>query len=326
MSKISAWSKTAASNNAAPPDGWPEGQLPSTVNNCARENMAAIRTWYEDAEWLDYGFSYSRESATKFSVTSNTSTATAWFLINRRIKAIDGANTLYGYVTEASISGSSTNITVALDSGSLTSSLSTVSVNILSTNDQILQGLSLSSVASLATGDGVIILDANDSNLPKKTTVQTIADFASTVQVVSGVTSTDTSTTTAMPFDDTIPQNTEGAELVTVTITPTSATSTLVILAHGYFSASTDTNVSVALFQDSTADALRASSCWATGVNQGVQLLINHAMTSGTTSATTFKLRFGISSGSTAYALQNAAGSIFSTVNQAQIIIFEVIS
>src|ERR1019366_2328305 len=40
------FSETAASNNAAPPDGWPEGQNPSTVNNCARENMGAIkREW-----------------------------------------------------------------------------------------------------------------------------------------------------------------------------------------------------------------------------------------------------------------------------------------
>lgn len=48
MSEIpnSNWSETANSNNAATPDGWPEGQAPSTVNNCAREMMAAIkREW-----------------------------------------------------------------------------------------------------------------------------------------------------------------------------------------------------------------------------------------------------------------------------------------
>lgn len=42
----SAWSETAASNNSTPPDGWPEGQNPSTVNNCAREMMAALK-----ADW-----------------------------------------------------------------------------------------------------------------------------------------------------------------------------------------------------------------------------------------------------------------------------------
>lgn len=40
------WSETAANNNAAAPNGWPEGQLGSSVNNCAREMMAALkRDW-----------------------------------------------------------------------------------------------------------------------------------------------------------------------------------------------------------------------------------------------------------------------------------------
>lgn len=44
--QTSTWSETAASNNAATPDGWPEGQAPSTVNDCAREDMAALkREW-----------------------------------------------------------------------------------------------------------------------------------------------------------------------------------------------------------------------------------------------------------------------------------------
>ena len=40
------WSETAASNNAAAPDGAPEGMLGSALNNTIRENMAAIkRDW-----------------------------------------------------------------------------------------------------------------------------------------------------------------------------------------------------------------------------------------------------------------------------------------
>jgi hypothetical protein len=42
MSEVFTWSITAASNNSTPPDGWPEGAFPSTVNNCAREMMAAL--------------------------------------------------------------------------------------------------------------------------------------------------------------------------------------------------------------------------------------------------------------------------------------------
>jgi hypothetical protein len=40
------WNEVAASNNVTPPAGWPEGQAPSTVNDCAREMMGALkRDW-----------------------------------------------------------------------------------------------------------------------------------------------------------------------------------------------------------------------------------------------------------------------------------------
>lgn len=42
-----SWSETDASNNAAPPDGWPEGMNPSDVNNSARANMGAEKRWWD---------------------------------------------------------------------------------------------------------------------------------------------------------------------------------------------------------------------------------------------------------------------------------------
>lgn len=48
MSQIqtSVWSETAASNNTATPNGWPEGMTLAAVNNCAREMMSAIKILY----------------------------------------------------------------------------------------------------------------------------------------------------------------------------------------------------------------------------------------------------------------------------------------
>lgn len=48
MSQINSsnWSETAASNNAATPNGWPEGQSGASMNDCAREMMSAIKIWY----------------------------------------------------------------------------------------------------------------------------------------------------------------------------------------------------------------------------------------------------------------------------------------
>lgn len=49
MSEVQSWSGTAASNNSASPDGWPENMAPSGINNSARENMAAIARWFKDS-------------------------------------------------------------------------------------------------------------------------------------------------------------------------------------------------------------------------------------------------------------------------------------
>lgn len=49
MANISQFSTSAASNNAAPPDGAPEGQAPSTVNDVQREVMAASARQYQDS-------------------------------------------------------------------------------------------------------------------------------------------------------------------------------------------------------------------------------------------------------------------------------------
>lgn len=43
MSGIKDWSTTATSNNAAAPNGWPEGQTMASVNDCGREMMSALR-------------------------------------------------------------------------------------------------------------------------------------------------------------------------------------------------------------------------------------------------------------------------------------------
>lgn len=118
------------------------------------------------------------------------------------------------------------------------------------------------------------------------------------VQTVSAVTTAYASGTTTMPFDDTIPQITEGTEFITLAITPKSTTNTLLIIHNGNYGASTTISLSVALFQDSTAGALAAiGGILASG--QGNPTTIIHYMTAGTTSSTTFRIRAGGHSAST---------------------------
>ena len=42
----SSWAESDASNTATPPNGWPENQAPSTVNDCARMMMGAIKRFW----------------------------------------------------------------------------------------------------------------------------------------------------------------------------------------------------------------------------------------------------------------------------------------
>src|SRR5205085_1297835 len=99
--------------------------------------------------------------------------------------------------------------------------------------------------------------------------------------------------TTVIPRDDTIPQNTEGDQYMSLSITPKSATSKLVIEAVFNYTFSTNNLVAVALFQDSTANALAAAFNWVGAADVEGQCAFNHMVTSGTTSATTFKVRAG---------------------------------
>lgn len=114
---------------------------------------------------------------------------------------------------------------------------------------------------------------------------------------------------TAIPFDDTIPQNTEGVQLLSVSITPRSSTSKLEIEAEIFIGTGSVDAGTIALFQDSTANALAAKTDY-TGATETRIVTLRHVMTSGTTSSTTFKIRYGTHSGIT-FTFNGRGGSRF---------------
>jgi|GEM_PF-6267589 len=134
MSDIKDWSQTAAGNNAAPPDGWPEGMAPSNVNNCARENMAAIARWYNNAEWIDKGHVPIYVSATRFNI--NGVDVSAIYEVGRRVKLVGTMPfTLYGIITVSTYNSPNTEITVDIDGGAnLDATLNAVNLGILGPN------------------------------------------------------------------------------------------------------------------------------------------------------------------------------------------------
>tara|TARA_A100001035_G_C27771454_1_gene496593 strand:+ start:534 stop:1112 length:579 start_codon:yes stop_codon:yes gene_type:complete len=119
------------------------------------------------------------------------------------------------------------------------------------------------------------------------------------LQFKSAEYTTRTSVTTVIPFDDTVPQNTEGTEILTLDITPKSTSNKLVIeFFMPVWDGSTVIVGGAALFQDSTADALAAAFLINSTATYSQQLGLIHIMDAGTTSSTTFKIRVGPHNGS----------------------------
>jgi hypothetical protein len=118
------------------------------------------------------------------------------------------------------------------------------------------------------------------------------------VQVVNVLDTTTATGTTVMNHDDTIPQQTEGDEYMTLAITPTNASNKLLIEVVAWIASNGATRNNVmALFQDSTAGALASAAHQNPAGDAGIPILLTHYMTSGTTSETTFKIRAGGNTG-----------------------------
>ena len=145
----------------------------------------------------------------------------------------------------------------------------------------------------------------------------------SVVQTVNTQTGAVASGATTIPFDDTIPQNTEGNEFMTLAITPTNASNLLLIEVVAVLSNSLSENIGGALFQDSTAGALAAAIQGQDTANFPITLKFKHKMTAGTTSSTTFKLRAGSNSGTTTFN-GNGGARLYGGVLASSITIMEI--
>lgn len=122
-----------------------------------------------------------------------------------------------------------------------------------------------------------------------------------------------TAYTNVIPEDGTIPQNTEGDQIASLAFTPKLASSTLKV----EFTASAITGGSYrvvgALFVDSTANALD------THVATNAPVVIRYYVAAGSTSARTYKVRFGPAAAGTAYLNGNFGTAAFGTLSVTEI-------
>ena len=178
-----------------------------------------------------------------------------------------------------------------------------------------LKGATSGTIALVPTA----IAGSNTITLPAETgTARTTVSSGTVLQVVSTQTGAVATGTTALPMDDTIPQNTEGDQYMSLAITPRSATSTLRIevIWIGSNSFAGAQNLTAALFVDSTANALAAST-QTCGQSYVMAVPITYSQTSGGTSAITFKVRAGSNAAGTTtfngYGTARYMGGVYSS-------------
>jgi hypothetical protein len=160
----------------------------------------------------------------------------------------------------------------------------------------------------------------------------------SIIQSVYAQLATVFTTAAQIPVDNTVPQNTEGAELLTASITPRLINSRMRVRFHMMAAISTnqDGMIVAALFQDSVASALSATVYMnaqlgdPNEVNKVKQIVLEVEISPATLSAITFKIRVGgptAATGSTGTVTVNGANSsqLFGGVSQATLIIEEIL-
>ena len=147
------------------------------------------------------------------------------------------------------------------------------------------------------------------------------------VKQVRASTTTNATLTTTIPKDNTIPQNTEGTQILSASITPASSSNILLIEANAWGEVSGTLSTQMALFQDSTANALAAAE----GVTQqnagyGAPVYLRYYMTAGTTSSTTFNIRVGPNTATFYFLADSGATRLYGGVGIAVLTITEFTS
>lgn len=144
-------------------------------------------------------------------------------------------------------------------------------------------------------------------------------------QVVSTVTGAVATGTTQIPFDDSIPQNTEGDEYMTRTITPTNAASKLVIdiVIHLASSVAGSNDISAALFKDAGAGAIASAAGRTVAPATVVALRFQHVIVAGGTAEQTFKVRGGCAASGTTTFNGVSGGRLHGGVLASSIVITE---
>ena len=248
-------------------------------------------------QWVLYGNEPTYISATSFSVEGD---QTPIFQALRRLKSANTGGTIYSSIVSAVYGAGITTVTVTNDSGTLDSGLSAVSYGLLSTDNPSIPETAGAKALRTLAGAGVVLDRA-------------YAEYTANANL-----------TAVIPGDDTIPQNTEGTQIISVAFTPKSATSRLRLRFSGVFALSAIASGNVALFSSASADALTAGQATASAANYAMPISLEHEYVPGVTTALTFTVRAGPDTAATMRFNGSTAARRFGGVAKATLVIEEI--
>jgi hypothetical protein len=165
----------------------------------------------------------------------------------------------------------------------------------------------------------------NDSGTLKKITGTVLYDMftqtGAVIQSTYGTYSAYGNLTTLIPADDTIPQNTEGTQIISLSFTPRFANSRMVLRFSGGVSLSAVGNFAVAIFRDPGVNAINAAMFRCDTVGAMTSAVIIAIDSPATTSTITYTVRAGPTAASTLHFNGGGArffGGVFTTILEAQ--------
>ena len=166
-----------------------------------------------------------------------------------------------------------------------------------------------------------------DNTVPTKDAVrdkmEAVAGVGAVVQKVVATTSTSATITASIPFDDSIPQNSEGTEVLTVSITPQFSSSKLLIEFDAWGTSDAVSGFVIAFFKDSAANAISARGFTLGSPGYAVLIDTRAVVDAGSTSAQTIKVRLGTAAGNFSF-LGVAGSGQFSTSDSATLTVTEI--
>jgi hypothetical protein len=128
--------------------------------------------------------------------------------------------------------------------------------------------------------------------------------------------------TATIPNDDTIPQSSEGSQIISVSFTPKSATSRVRVRFEGQAVASNTSPVVVAIF-NGNASAIDARIFTPPGAAVAFPLVTEYEYVPGSTSAITFSVRVGPTAAANVYLNGGTGGRLLGGVSRATLVIEE---